>query len=152
MHKYYNKKGFTIIEMLITITIVVVISMIASFTYKGNIDAANNSLAGSDLKALSLLIENYYLENGSYPNNLDEINNANFLDPWGKPYSYLNLTSGNQIGNARKDRNLVPINSNYDLYSDGKDGDSRPPLASPVSHDDIIYASDGEYIGIASSF
>ena len=47
------------------------------------------------------------------------------LDPWGNLYQYLNLsdpTIKDIKGKARKDRNLVPINSDYDLYSTGKDG------------------------------
>ena len=56
------------------------------------------------------------------------------------------------IGAARKDGNLVPINTNYDLCSYGKDGKSKAPLRAKDSHDDIIYANDGGYIGLASEF
>lgn len=56
------------------------------------------------------------------------------------------------IAAARKDGNLVPINTNYDLCSYGKDGKSKAPLRAKDSHDDIIYANDGGYIGLASEF
>ena len=56
------------------------------------------------------------------------------------------------IGGARKDRNLTPINTKYDLCSMGKDGKSKPPLRATDSQDDIIYANDGGYIGMASEF
>ena len=59
---------------------------------------------------------------------------------------------GTNIGAARKDGNLVPINTNYDLCSSGKDGKSKAPLRAKDSHDDIIYANDGGYIGRASEF
>ncbi len=52
----------------------------------------------------------------------------------------------------RKDRFLVPINSDYDLYSKGKDGESKAPLSPKVSHDDIIRANDGAFVGLASEF
>ncbi|MSR24620.1 MAG: hypothetical protein EXR96_05970 [Nitrospiraceae bacterium] len=52
----------------------------------------------------------------------------------------------------RKDRFLVPINSDYDLYSMGPDGQSSQPLTVPVSMDDIIHASDGAYVGLAENF
>jgi len=52
----------------------------------------------------------------------------------------------------RKDRFLVPINSDYDLYSKGKDGQSNAPLTVPVSHDDIIRAANGAYVGVAANF
>jgi general secretion pathway protein G len=53
---------------------------------------------------------------------------------------------------ARKDRFLVPINSRYDLYSRGPDGDSRPPLTALPSRDDIVMANDGGFIGLAAKF
>jgi general secretion pathway protein G len=52
----------------------------------------------------------------------------------------------------RKDRFLVPINSDFDLYSMGKDGESVPPLTAQKSRDDIIRANDGAYIGPAYAF
>jgi general secretion pathway protein G len=52
----------------------------------------------------------------------------------------------------RKDRNLVPINSEFDLYSKGKDGDSRPPLPAKPSRDDVLIARDGAYVGLAKDF
>ena len=56
------------------------------------------------------------------------------------------------IGGARKDRFLVPINSDFDLYSMGVDGESVGPLTAIKSHDDIIRANDGGYYGLASNF
>jgi len=56
------------------------------------------------------------------------------------------------IALARKDRFLVPINSDYDLYSMGADGQSRPQLHSLVSRDDVIRARDGGYVGLAENF
>jgi general secretion pathway protein G len=52
----------------------------------------------------------------------------------------------------RKDKNLVPINSEYDLYSVGPDGDSVPPLTAQPSRDDIVMANDGKFIGLASDY
>jgi general secretion pathway protein G len=52
----------------------------------------------------------------------------------------------------RKDKSLVPINTQFDLYSVGPDGQSRPPLTAAVSRDDVIMANDGAYIGPAASY
>lgn len=52
----------------------------------------------------------------------------------------------------RKDRFLVPINSDYDLYSMGPDGQTNEPLNVPVSRDDIVRASNGAYVGVAENF
>jgi general secretion pathway protein G len=56
------------------------------------------------------------------------------------------------IALARKDRFLVPINSDFDLYSMGADGESMPPLQNPKSRDDVIRAGNGAYIGIAELY
>ncbi len=56
------------------------------------------------------------------------------------------------VGGARKDRFLVPINSDFDIYSMGKDQDTVAPLNPPKSHDDIIRASDGGFYGLAKNF
>ena len=143
-----------------------VISMIASSTYKDYINTTKISASKTQIIALSLVIDDYYLDNGYYPSSLEDVDNSGLLDPWGNKYIFLNyynspgadLSGGHHhhiatnIGSARKDRNLVPINSNYDLYSMGKDGQSKPPLTVPVSKDDVIYASDGAYIGLARLF
>lgn len=52
----------------------------------------------------------------------------------------------------RKDRFLVPINSDYDLYSMGKDGESVAPLTAAKSRDDIVRAANGTYVGLAENF
>ena len=73
------------------------------------------------------------------------------LDPWGNPYQYTNFDNVPK-GEWRKDRNLVPLNTDYDLWSMGKDGKSKPPIMAKDSHDDIIRANDGQYVGRASEY
>ena len=59
---------------------------------------------------------------------------------------------GKGKGGFRKDRFLVPINTDFDLYSMGADGASVGPLTSAVSRDDIVRANDGGFVGLASDF
>jgi len=94
----------------------------------------------------------YYADTGTLPETLADINRENFPDPWGNPYQYLNLETLKGKGKARKNRNLVPINSDYDLYSMGKDGASVGPLTAKASRDDIVRANDGRFIGLASDY
>jgi len=55
-------------------------------------------------------------------------------------------------GQARKDRNLVPINSDFDLYSVGRDGQSAPALTAKVSQDDVVRANNGGFVGLARDY
>ena len=60
--------------------------------------------------------------------------------------------NSNRPSQPRKDRFLHPINSDYDLYSMGKDGESVGPLTAKKSHDDVIRANDGSFVGLAVEF
>lgn len=44
------------------------------------------------------------------------------------------------------------LNSDYDLYSCGKDGASAPSIDDPLSLDDVVRGRDGAYIGPVSQF
>lgn len=55
-------------------------------------------------------------------------------------------------GGARKDRNLVPINSDYDFFSKGRDGQSVGPLTGGPSQDDIVRGSDGAFFGLGRDY
>jgi len=72
-------------------------------------------------------------------------------DPWGNPYQYLRVTGSNR-GALRKDRFLVPINSDFDLYSMGPDGETVLALTAKAARDDIIRANDGGYVGVAEGY
>jgi len=52
----------------------------------------------------------------------------------------------------RKDHNLVPVNSDFDLFSKGKDGQSKSPFTAKASRDDIVRANNGRYIGPVSGY
>ena len=77
------------------------------------------------------------------------------LDPWGRPYIYYRFPESHgqaPPSGARRDRFLVPVNSDYDLYSQGKDGQTSIPFTARASRDDVVRANDGGYIGLASGF
>lgn len=50
------------------------------------------------------------------------------------------------------DRSLHPLNSDFDLYSMGKDGNTAKPITAKISQDDIIRANDGGFVGLARRY
>ena len=100
---------------------------------------------------MSVEIEHYFQENRRYPDSLTEVGFSEKLDPWGVNYQYLNLTNLNG-GLPRKRKNLKPLNSDFDLYSKGKDKKSVPALLASISDDDIVRAMDGKFIDKAIKF
>jgi general secretion pathway protein G len=47
---------------------------------------------------------------------------------------------------------MVPVNSDYDLYSMGKDEDSQAAFTAQVSRDDVVRANDGNFFGLAIKY
>lgn len=136
---------------MIALAILGIIVAIAVPSYWKQRDSAKVALAISDIAGLNANVRHYITDNRVPPPSLAAIGESGKLDPWGNPYVYLDLTTAG-IGKARKNKNLVPINSEFDLYSMGKDGDSTPPLTAAKSRDDVILANDGRYIGLASNY
>jgi len=77
---------------------------------------------------------------------------AGKLDPWGNPYQYLNLFNKKGKGGNRKDKKLNPLNSDFDLYSMGKDGATHTQISIGAGRDDIIRANDGSFIDKAEKY
>lgn len=144
--------GLTLIELLLVVAILGVVVAIALPAYTDYRDRMNVSRAIADITVLNTGARLYMNEFKVPPPSLAAIGAAGRLDPWGNPYEYLDLTTGGGPGNSRKNKNLTPINSYFDLYSKGKDGLSKLPLTAKVSHDDVILANDGAFIGLASNY
>ena len=130
-----------------------VITVLAVNSYSTYVTRARNAAAISDIGRIQLAVERYVLNHeGATPASLAEIGMDGMNDPWGHPYVYLSFTGLHGTGAMRKDRNLVPINTEYDLYSEGPDGNSVPPLTAQASRDDIVRANDGSFIGVAADY
>lgn len=144
--------GFTLVELMMAVTVLGVLAALGSVSYASYRDRVDMARALHDLGALSNTIDMFVLDNRRLPDDLEEAGLAGRLDPWGRAYVYLPLRTPADRGRARKDRRLVPINSDYDLYSKGKDGESRAPLTARHSHDDVIRAGSGSFFGKAEDF
>jgi general secretion pathway protein G len=146
--------GMTLLELMLAVALLALLAVIAVPMYRGQADRANTARAVSDIGQIALEIDRYRLARDAPPDSLDQLSVKPPLDPWGRPYEYLNFTGldNNGKGKMRKDRNLVPINTEYDLYSRGPDGDTKPPLTAKPSQDDIVRANDGGYIGKADDY
>ena len=105
------------IEWLIALTLLATLAGIAIPAYTNYVNRANIAQAKTDIRTLELLIGGYEAKNGELPDTLADIGHANFPDPWGNPYRYLRIAGAGLKGKGslRKDRFLVPLNSDYDL-------------------------------------
>ena len=132
------------------IAILGIVASLAIPSYSEYVDRANNAEAMSDISVMANAIERFYVANNRYPNGLVEIGSNNDEDPWEKKYQYNNVTTN--PGGARKDLSNIPINSDYDLYSEGKNKRSRTQLNHARSLDDIVRGRNGRFIGMAKDY
>ena len=237
--------GFSLIELMLAVSIVGVLAALAVPNYMAFIEKARVARAISELHGLAKDIKGFALAVGTYPNSHTDVGRSTMLDPRGTPYQdyrincgtvddtlnlaklklrlknsprmipanytfsannewpvaltvdhgqrrgFLHLAAaggngggggssggagggggsgnagggGNAGGNgggggppcggvsgARKDRFLVPINSDFDVHSMGQNLDTVAPLNPPKSQDDVIRASDGGFYGLARNF
>ncbi len=144
---------------MITVALIGTLAAIAIPVYQHYVDKAATARTIAEVRTLDSEIKEYENSYEELPDTLAQVGRGNFLDYWGNPYEYLNITCQvaskgkcNAPKGVRKDNFLVPLNSDYDLYSKGADGDSKAPLTAQASWDDIVRANDGAFVGLASEF
>ena len=122
-----NDEGFTLIEMMVVLFIIMLLSSAVYFTVAGNQDRAVEIKANSDIQRLSQALEMYRLDMLDYPpedyglealrslpsgiDTGDRYNKEGYVktlptDPWGRPYVY----------------RYPGENGVYDILSYGSDG------------------------------
>jgi general secretion pathway protein G len=146
-------EGFTLVEMLLVVIIASILASLVIPQLQRAREKAMIAAAIGDVDALGWNITEYELDTGALPEDLAAVGWGDKEDPWGNPYIYTKIRGGSPgKGSLRKDHFLVPINSDFDLYSMGPDGSSASPLTAKSSQDDIIRANDGGYVGIAAGY
>ena len=118
-------QGFTLLEVMVVVVIIAVMAAAVGPAIFDNLNKANVTRAGTDIKSISSMLEIYRAENYSFPStdqglealvskpvgepeakNWRRYTKKTPIDPWGKPYKYLS----------------PGVNGDVDIYSFGPDG------------------------------
>lgn len=105
-------KGFTLIELMITVVIITILAAIALPSYQNYIKKAHIKAAQTDLVSLGLVFENYYQRNLSYPN--EDYANTNALSvfpQWAASKTDVFDFSSKKVNSGK----------GYELYAKAKD-------------------------------
>jgi general secretion pathway protein G len=145
------QRGVTLIELIVVLAAGVILASIAIPAFSGYVERSRVARAIGDIGTISLQLYRWQLNTRSFPATLEEAGLDGRIDPWGRPYVYQRVAGANN-GALRKDKNLVPINTDFDLYSVGADGLPVKPLTAQKSHDDVVRANDGAFIGLAIDY
>jgi len=100
-------KGMTLIEIMVVIAIIGLIATMAVINIMGRFEKAKMDTARTQVKALEQALEQYYLDNSSYPSSEEGLKGlveapsgakrfqpGGYIkkvpeDPWGQEYSYV---------------------------------------------------------------
>lgn len=140
------------LELLLAVAVVGTLMTVAVSTYRSYVLQAQDARAAAQIEEIETRIAAYQTAHWALPTTLAQVGAGTVLDPWGHPYHYLDFTGLHGNGQVRKDHNLVPLNTDYDLFSAGPNSAWMPPITASVSQDDIIRADDGAYVGLASKY
>lgn len=133
------------------IAIIGTLAAIAIPNYLRYRERAKVVVAISDLRRIDQEISAFQADYNRLPATLQEAGLGSPLDPWGAPYVYY-PTDTVPPGQRRKDKSLVPVNTDYDLYSKGADGASTAPFTAQKSYDDVVRAQNGAFFGLAKDY
>jgi general secretion pathway protein G len=143
----------TLVELLIAVAVIGALAAIAINSYQGYKEKTRIARATIEIADIARAIDAYYLDARTYPPTLNALRIAARNDPWGRPYEYLpiDVTPPPNKGKIRRDKNLNPLNTDYDLYSVGPDGQTAKQLTASKARDDIVRANNGAFIGVAAN-
>jgi general secretion pathway protein G len=153
MQRPLSERGLTLTEILIAIGIIGIVAAIALPLYGESLHRSKVAQAVADINNIAGKIQIWgVFHNNELPDSLAGAGITEITDPWGHPYQYLKIQGMNGKGDVRKDHKLNPLNSDFDLYSSGRDGLSKTQISQKDSVDDIIRANNGGFVGLAGEY
>jgi general secretion pathway protein G len=149
----FRQAAFTLIEALVAIVVIGALATIALNSYEGHREKVRVAQAITDIGGIALALNRYHADNRTFPPSLNVLGIPLPTDPWGRAYQYLpiDIDPPPNQGKIRKDKNLNPLNTDFDLYSMGPDGDTAKQLTASKARDDIVRANNGAFIGVAAN-
>jgi general secretion pathway protein G len=137
-------------NVLVVLAAGLVVGSFAVPAFNGYLARSRVARAVSDIGTMSLKLHQWQRDGNTLPRTLAEAG-ISTVDPWGRPYVYLRAADASR-SQLRKDGRLIPLNTDFDLYSYGPDGVSALALPAAPSRDDVVRAANGAYIGLGANY
>lgn len=156
-----KQRGFSLLELVITVAILAVLSTLALVAYDGYVTEARIGTAMQDIRQAELILSDlalddaletvepvgyagtllnvYQSDNGIQLATALPANARSWPDPWGRDYLYRRPPTRTDAGGAVS--NAATVGQGFDLYSRGPDATDAA--------DDVIRGCNGDYIGTA---
>jgi len=117
--------GWTLIELLIVLSIIVIMASMALVTYTQSVKAARESALHSDLFLMRDAIEQYYADKGKYPDSLQTLVSEGYIrtipkNPFDANAEWITTPAPAQAGGGATDPGIYDVKSGYN--GTGMDG------------------------------
>ena len=120
-----RERGFTLLELMIVISILVILAMIAMAQYNRTVLAAKEATLHEDLFTMRKLIDQYAADKGKLPQSLEDLQSAGYIheipvDPMTDARDW-QLDIGPDPGSTGSEQGVTNVHSaSSDLSSDGQ--------------------------------
>lgn len=126
-----SRQGFTLIEILIAIALVVVMGSIAIPGFLSYLERGKRKAAAAQVRVLKSSIDQYYADVGSFPETLTDLikrpQDPEIAAKWEMPYLEAKTVPKDPWGTPYQYHKTPDAENNYELYSYGSSkGKSTP--------------------------
>lgn len=110
-----RRAGFTLLEVLVVVAILVILASVASISIFRYLEDAKVGRAQADMRAIESAIKTYYTQNLEWPPEgpctavapLLEQGQAGTVDPWGQVYTWQLVTYQDETDGTTKQRPMI---------------------------------------------
>jgi general secretion pathway protein G len=78
-HKNLGERGFTLLELMVVIAVIIILATLAAGQYQRTIIRAHETALLSDLSVMRKAINDYTLDKECGPNSLDDLVSSNYI-------------------------------------------------------------------------